>query len=54
MNEQAHTPRSVARLPERLSIEMYDLKGAIMQLKSAVMQCNATLDRALMSDAGFI
>jgi hypothetical protein len=46
MNDQVHTAQSVARLPKRLSIEMYDLKGAIVELKGVVMQCNATLDRA--------
>jgi hypothetical protein len=50
MNEQVHTPKSGARLLERLSIEMYNLKGAIMEMKGVVIQCNATLDRALMSE----
>jgi hypothetical protein len=49
MTEQVHTLESVGRLLDRLSNEMYALKGAITELKGVTMQCHATLNRLLMS-----
>jgi hypothetical protein len=47
--DKQHTLQSIARQMERLSNEVYALKGAMTEFKGVLMQCDATLRQSLMS-----